>query len=139
MVKINNLKGTSVIVVAIVIAVFALSLRVIVIQLINKNMSQNESGAQATLKLISTALENYAKKNQSVYPSNLSILVKSKPSYLDRDYTQEPSVKGYNYSCRIDASGYNCSAIPLKCKFSGRIVYSVSTGGLLISEECKKQ
>lgn len=121
----------------IVIATLALVLRFAIDRIIKFNISQNESNAQGTLKLISAALENFAKDNQGVYPANLSALTKSKPPYLDRDYITLSPSKGYNYAClRLEPSGYSCSASPVRCKFTGAIVYTTTTGGLLVSENC---
>lgn len=124
----------------IITAVFALILRATVQQLIKKNIAQNETNALSTLKLISAALENYAKDNQGVFPAELSILTQTSPVYLNKDYIKESPAKGYSYSCsRLDNSGYNCSAAPVKCKATGKIVYNISTGGLFVSENCKKE
>jgi type II secretory pathway pseudopilin PulG len=126
--------------VMIVIAVSSLLLRVAVEQVIRINIAQNESNAQATLKLISVALENYAKDHLGAYPESISSLIKSNPPYLDKDYTNESSVKGYDYFCsRVEASGYYCSAVPLKCKLTGSNSYTITTGGSLTSEDCSKK
>lgn len=121
----------------ITLAVSALILRVVIEQVIRINLNQNESSAQGTLKLVSTALENYAKNHQGVFPTDFADLVESKPAYLDRDYISDSPLKGYNYNCsRIEPAGYSCSAAPVKCKLSGRFIYTVTTGGLLIYEKC---
>jgi type II secretory pathway pseudopilin PulG len=124
----------------IVIAIFSLILRIAIEKIIKINISQNESDASSTLKLISTALENYAKDNQGIFPSNLSILIQTNPPYLDKDYIASSSVKGYNYICsRLESSGYSCSASPVKCKLTGEMLYTITTGNLLVSEECSKK
>lgn len=136
-------KSRSFVAIIIITAVFALILRATVEQLIKINIAQNEANALSTLKLISAALENYAKDNQGIFPANLSILTiltQTNPVYLNKDYIKESPTKGYSYSCsRLDSSGYNCSASPVKCKTTGKIVYNISTGGLFVSESCKKE
>ncbi len=133
-------KARSFVAIMIITAVFALILRATIEQLIKKNIAQNEANALGRLKLISAALENYAKDNHGVFPANLSILTQANLVYLDKDYIKESPAKGYSYSCsRLDSSGYNCSAIPVKCKITGKIVYNISTGGLFVSENCKKE
>ena len=127
-------------VIMIVIALVALSLRVLIGRFISVTSSQNESNAQSTIKIISTALENYAKDNHGVYPQGLSVLTQSKPAYLDKDYIKQSPVKGYIYNCsRLDATGYSCSAFPARCKLTGKTVFTVTTGSLLISEGCDKE
>lgn len=124
----------------IVTAVTALLLRVAIKEIIKFSVIQNESDASATIKLISASLENYAKDNRGVYPAKLSALTKNKPPYLDKDYIGLSPLKGYNYDCaRLDSSGYSCSAVPLKCGLTGKMSYTVITGGSLISEECSKK
>jgi competence protein ComGC len=136
---INN-QARSFVTIMIVIAVTALLLRTTVEQIIKISMAQNESGALTNLKMISTALENYARDNKGLFPANLSILVKTTPHYLNQNYISESPVKGYNYSCqRLEPSSYSCSALPARCKLTGRMSYTVVTGGSLVFEECSKK
>ncbi len=132
-----NKKARSFVTIMITVAVVMLLLRLAIHKIIVYNMEQSQSLAQVNLKLLSTALENYAKDNKGVYPVNIGQLTKSNPIYLENDYLNVSAVRGYQYDCqRMDVTGYNCSASPLNCKFNGKIVYSVSTGGLIISESC---
>jgi len=136
----SDKQARSFVMIMIVIAVSALLLRIGIERLIKISITQNESNAQGTLKLISAALENYAEGNQGIYPTNLSLLTKTSPPYLDKDYITESPLKGYNFSCpRLEAAGYSCSANPTRCKLTGRMVYTVTTGSLLISEDCEKK
>lgn len=136
----RNSRGLSFLAIIVVIAFIGLLLRIGIEQIIRINIAQNESGALGVLKLISTALENYAKDNNGAYPLNLPILTRTKPPYLDRDYIAESPLKGYNYSCsRVDSSGYSCSAGPTKCGMNGNTVYTITTGGALSVEECEKK
>jgi len=119
-------KAQSLIKIAIILAGLTLFLRILIERVIKINIAQNEAGAQSSLKLISTSLENYAKDNQGVYPASLAVLSQTKPSYLNKSYINlfsTPVVKGYTYSCqRFESSGYNCSTTPSKCNFSGKKV-----------------
>lgn len=133
----TNNKGVSFIAIMVIAALFALILRFAIERLIEINIKQNDSNAQATIKLISAALENYARDHQGAFPSSLSVLTRNNPPYLDKDYIAKSPLKGYEYSClRLEASGYSCSAVPLKCKFSGKTIYTITTGGLVVSESC---
>lgn len=123
----------------IVIAFSSLLLRFIVENLININIEQNESNAIGTLKLISVAFENYAREKEGVFPQEFSILNQANPPYLDKDYIALSPYKGYNYSClRLGPSGYSCLAQPAKCQVTGRMMYSVATGGSFVLEACTK-
>lgn len=131
-------KGRSFITIIVGIALLVLILRIAIEQMIKLNISQNESNAQSALKLISTALENYAKDNQGVYPTSLLVLSQKNPPYLDKNYLRQSPIKGYNYSCsRLEPTGYSCAAIPVKCNLTGKKIYSITTGGSFLSEECK--
>lgn len=133
-------QALSFVAVMVIIAVCALLLRFLITKAIKFNIEQNESDAQSTLKLISTALENYAKDNRGIYPADVSLLTKTSPPYLDKDYIALSPVKGYNYSClRLEPSGYSCSAVPDACKLTGNRVYNITNGSLLVSEECSKK
>ena len=135
-----NLKARSFVSIMIIIAFSALLLRLVISKIIIYNIQQNQYLAQSNLKLFSTALENYTKDNQGVYPVNINQLTKGKPVYLEKDYLAVPAIAGYEYDCqRLDAIGYNCSAAPVNCKLTGRVIYTVSTGGLIIAESCEKK
>ena len=136
----KNIKGRSFVAIMIIVAVTSLLLRFGIEQIIKINIIQNESVAQTTVKLISTALENYAKDNRGSYPLSLSLLARSAPAYLDQDYISKSPIRGYEYSClRLEPSGYACSAAPIKCDLSGKAIYTITTGGSLVLEECSKK
>jgi type II secretory pathway pseudopilin PulG len=136
----KNIRAKSFVAIMMVIAVSALLLRFGIERIIKLGITKNESDAQATLKLISTALDNYAAANHSLFPASLSVLIQTTPHYIDKDYIDESPIKGYNYSClRLEASGYSCSANPTSCKLTGTMVYTITTGGLLVSEKCERK
>jgi Tfp pilus assembly protein PilE len=133
-------KARSFVTIMIVVALSALLLRLAIHKIIAYNIQQNQSLAQVNLKLFSTAMENYAKDNKNVYPVSVDLLIKHNPVYLERDYLAATSVRGYEYDCqRLDATGYNCTASPVNCQLSGKMIYSVSTGGLIMTQGCDKK
>jgi type II secretory pathway pseudopilin PulG len=135
-----NQKARSFVMIMVAIGLSALLLRTALQKFIIYNIERNQSLAQVNLKLFYTALENYAKDNKGVYPEDISKLTKGEPVYLQKDYLSVPSVSGYEYDCRrLDSTGYNCSAAPVNCNLTGKKVYTMSTGGLIISEDCDKK
>lgn len=133
-------KARSFVTIMIVVGLSALLLRTMIQKFIVYNIERNQSIAQVNLKLFYTALENYAKDNKGVYPDDINQLTKGKPVYLEKDYLAVSSVRGYEYECqRLDPSGYNCSAAPVSCNLTGHKIYTMSTGGLIISEDCDKK
>ncbi|MFC1674368.1 hypothetical protein ACFL1K_00525 [Candidatus Omnitrophota bacterium] len=134
--RLRGCKAKSFVVIMISIAVMALLLRFAVKKAIEVIAAQNQANASRTLKLISAALENYA-KDAKEFPQNFNLLVESEPAYLDRDYISESPRRGYIFDCaRFEPSGYSCSAAPTKCGRTGSMSYAISTGGVFVSEKC---
>ena len=135
-----NSKARSFVSIMIVVALSAVLLRLGLHWIILYRIGQNQSLAQVNLKLFSTAMENYAKDNKNIYPVNIDLLTKHDPIYLEKDYLAVNSLHGYEYDCqRLDTSGYSCTASPVNCKFTGKMIYAVSTGGLIMTQSCDKQ
>lgn len=134
----SDKKAKSFVAIMVAIALLALFLRIAIERVIDITASSNESQASQTLKLISAALENYAKDHMGLYPSNIFELIQSKPAYLDKNYLDISPYKGYIYDCsRIEEVGYSCSASPSKCGLTGKASFSVATGGVFVSEQCQ--
>ncbi|MDD5245793.1 MAG: hypothetical protein PHS09_00205 [Candidatus Omnitrophica bacterium] len=135
--KINN-SGKNSVLIILLIAVCALLLRFGIEQLIVSNMATNDSNAAVVLKSISAALENYSKDHQGSFPGSLSALTQTSPPYLDQSYLNKAPIRGYAFSCpRLDPAGYTCSATPTRCKISGSMNYTITTGGVMVSENCR--
>ena len=135
-----NNKGKSLLVIMIIIVFSVLLLRYAIDHIIKMTVNQNESNAVGVLKMIGTALENYAGDKNGVFPGSISALTKTTPAYLNRDYVAESPIRGYNYTCsRMESSGYSCSASPVKCNLTGKKVFIISTGNIFVSEDCFKK
>lgn len=140
MTSMTDRRGLSFVTLMIIIAISALMLSLISEEVMRRNMAQNESDAQTTLRLISTALENYAKDNRGAFPEDISVLTKTTPVYLDKNYIVLSPLRGYIYNCpTLNASGYSCQASPVKCDVTGKAFYTISTGGVFVSRECNKK
>jgi type II secretory pathway pseudopilin PulG len=136
----GNLRARSFVVIMIVISLAALILRFAIIQFVSFNITQNEASALETLKLLSTAIENYAKDHLGVFPTSLEALSQSSPPYIEKEYISLSYEKGYNFNClRLETSGYTCSASPVRCNLSGRKNYIITTGQVMASEDCSKK
>jgi hypothetical protein len=129
--------GLTFVAVMISIALGAFFLRFAIEHFIDWTISQDESNAQESLKLISTAFENYAKDHLGMYPANLSTLWRSEPPYIAKGYTQMGTLKGYSFQCSVlDSGGYACSALPSRCRLTGNRIFRVTTGGSMATENC---
>ena len=134
-----NRGARSFVTIMVVVALSALLLRLGIHRIIIYQIQQNQLLAQVNLKLFSTAMENYAKDNKNTYPVSMDLLTKNSPVYLEKDYLAETSLRGYEYDCqRLDVGGYSCTASPVNCQFSGKMQYTVSTGGLIMAQNCDK-
>jgi hypothetical protein len=104
-------KGRSFLVLVISVGLLSLLLSVLGEKIIGVVVTRNNAAAAATLKTIATGLENLLESPQS----------------------------GFNYFCsRLDKTGYNCSAIPIRCGITGSKNFAVATGNLFVSEDCDK-
>lgn len=136
----RNTRGLTFVTVMIIVALVALFLRFAIELLISWNIAQDEANAEESLKLISTAIENYAEDHLGLYPGNLSALCESEPPYIEKAYTQLGTVKGYVFNCSVlDAGGYSCSAVPSRCHLTGKKIFRVTTGGSLSEEQCSQK
>jgi competence protein ComGC len=133
----KNNQAASFVMIMIIVGLTSLLLSIAIKQIIKIQISDNESNAAGTLKLISTAMENYADAHQGAYPKAISALTQTNPAYIDKNYISLSPIKGYNYSCsRLEPAGYSCSASPAKCSQTGKTTYTITTGGALASQEC---
>jgi len=131
-------KGKSFVTIMVIIALSALLLRIAIERVLVITCAQNEASAQASLKAMAAALDNYARDYKEVYPKSITTLIKSDPAYLDRDYIVESPIKGYIYNCgRLDELGYSCYAFPQRCELTGNLSFTVTTGNLLVTENCR--
>jgi hypothetical protein len=144
----GNNRARGIVAIMIVISVIVLIFRFSLEYILNFNIKQQEQNALDTLKLVSTAVENYAKDHQGVFPSSLSELVKTDPPYIEKGYYRRINIdnrlftftKGYNYDyVGLEQKGYKCLATPVFCGLTGRNVITVSTGQVISQEECSKK
>ncbi len=99
-------------------------------------LSANESLAEATVKNISAAIEDYAEANKRSYPLDEYELVSGAPPDSAKLYNNK-TLQGYSYSLNLSRDGYEITAIPKDCKVTGRKIFKVSTGGIISKEDCK--
>ena len=84
--------------------------------------------AQAALKTIATAMENFYIIN-SVYPSSADSLTTATPQYLSRDYFAG-TYSGFTYSHSLAPGSYAITATPVTLGQTGTTIYTITTGGV---------
>ena len=129
-------KGFTLVEIMIVVAIVALLAAIAIPNLLRARITGNESHAQATLRTISTASENFANNNSGSYPTAVGDLTGATPPYMNEDYTAAAR-QGYNFACgTMAASGYSCTATPVTCGTTGTQTYTITTGGVLTAANC---
>ena len=93
--------GRGIVALMIILSVIALLLRFSLEYVLNFNIKQQEQNALDTLKLVSTAVENYAKDHLGVFPDSLSELVKTDPPYIEREYYKKINILAFELKTMI--------------------------------------
>ncbi len=125
----NSNKAFTLAEVLVVIGIIALLAAISIPYLLSARISSNNAAAQATLKSISNAMENYMAIN-SVYPSATSELLGVNPPYLSVDYFTG-SHNGFNFTPTISSFAYSILATPVLMGKTGSASYTISTGAVL--------
>ncbi len=123
-----NKNGFTLIEILITAGIIALLAAIAIPNLLRAKIDSNEAMAQATLKSISSALENYMSINQ-VYPTNTDDLTNVTPPYLNQNYFTG-NYNGYTYSSVLTDYTYSITAQPVNSS-QGIHSYTISSGGVL--------
>ncbi len=128
----RNKKGFTLVEIMIVVAIIALLAAIAIPNLLRARLSSNEALAQSTVRAISTAAESFATANAGSYPGSEAALTGATPPYLNTAYCGN-TVSGYVYACTFAAAGYTFTATPSASGTTGTMVYTITTGGNLVS------
>lgn len=104
--------------------------------LLRARIKANETATKETVKIISSAIENYKAAHNGMYPLYESDLISATPPYLTRSYDKE-KIYGYIYSLDLSPSGYEIAAEPENCHMQGEKIFIMKTQGELTETDCK--
>jgi len=120
--------GFTLVEIMIVSAIIALIAAIALPNMFRAKLSANQSAAKATLKSISSAMENYAVIN-SIYPNTTAALLGASPPYLNTDFFNGTH-NGYTFSSTLADYSYTVIAEPVSAQ-AGTVTYTLTTGGVI--------
>lgn len=126
-----KVKGFTLVEIMIVVLIVALLAAMAVPNLLRVRLSANDAAAQATLKAVSTALENYASIN-NIYPPDTTELIGATPPYVPIDYFTGTH-SGFTFTSALTNETYLITATPGSSSLGSRS-FTMSTGGVLTAQ-----
>lgn len=121
--------GFTLIEVMTVVVIVATLMMIAIPSLLNARRAANGEAAKANLRSLMVAAETYAAGNRGNYPVNVTALsdyLTLAPSFCSH------TVHGYNYDCTFTSGGYNFQATPETVNVTGDVVYTATTGAVLL-------
>jgi prepilin-type N-terminal cleavage/methylation domain-containing protein len=114
----------------IVILIIAMLASIAIPNVLRARINANDAAAKASLKAISTAMENYMASN-AFYPPDTSALTGATPPYLQVDYFIGIH-SGFTYTVdNLTSDIYSITAIPANASL-GSGSFTISTGAVLV-------
>lgn len=134
----DTLKGKGFAIAGIVLGVMWLTILPLIAipGLLRARIHANETLTRETVKIISTALENYRVAHNGDYPLSEQDLISSTPPYLTKSYNKK-TIYGYNYTLNLSPTEYEVVAAPKNCGMEGENIFIVRTGEELTEMSCK--
>jgi prepilin-type N-terminal cleavage/methylation domain-containing protein len=120
--------GFTLVEILIVVGIIAMLATILIPNIVRVRLLANEAAAQATLKSIAVALEDYANDNNR-YPDTTKALLNGNPAYLMTDYFIGV-YNGFTFTDKLSDYQYEIIATPVNSNAGSRS-FSVHTGGVL--------
>jgi len=114
-----------------------LSAAIAVPNFLNARLALNENAAEATVKSMAAAAEDYAAQKNGEYPAGESDFKFAPPVYMDK-INNNQAILGYVYSLDMGPAGYKISATPDKCGITGNKIFTIETKSQIAEKSCLK-
>lgn len=126
-------RGLTLVEVLIVVSVIAMLVAIAVPNLMRAKHNANETAALSGLRTLSTALEAFrGAQSPQNYPTDLSQLSRSNPSYVPSSLTRRASRQGYLYLyVRTSPDAYDLQAVPEVVGTTGTRRFYVDETGVI--------
>ena len=125
-----NNKGFTLVEIMVVVLIIALLASIAIPNILRARVNAHDAAAKASLKTISTALENYLATNNA-YPSTTTALIGATPPYLQVDYFTG-YYNGFSFVAdTLTSEVYSITATPISANL-GSGSYTISTGSVLV-------
>lgn len=121
-------KGFTLVEVMVTVGILSLLAIIIIPNALRHRITANDTVAKATLKTISTALENYMSDNNR-YPNDVNDLTTANPPYLNTNYFNG-TYNGFNFTATLQLSSYTVTATPIDSSH-GTTTFTISPSGTI--------
>ena len=112
----------------IVVALILILTAITIPNLLRARLNANDTSAQATLKTIAAALENYAAANR-LYATDPDQLLGVNPPYLNEDFFTGTH-NGFTFTYALSSYAYTIVATPINSALGSRS-FTITTGAVL--------
>ena len=125
-------KAFTLVEIMITVSIIAAITAIAIPSLLTMKRIANETAARSNIRILSVSAETCL-ASRGHYPTSVvefQEFLSPVAVYCSDLDGATSEVKGYNYSCDADASGYTFEAVPVTNGVTGNIIYTATTGSM---------